>query len=246
MLILKPHIFNEFPELICHFSTRSVWDYDPPYYFNLSLSVDDNREKVLKNREKFFSTIGMSVERAVFQKQVHSDKITRITEPDNIGESDGMVTDKKGIALCISTADCTAVFLYDKRQKIIAAVHSGWRGTHKKITEKTIKKLKTEFNCNAEDLFAYLGPSVSQVNYEVGREVAQLFDSRYLIRDRDRFLLDVSSANYDMLIREDIPSNQIQKSSLCSFEYGELFHSYRRDGKLSGRALGIIAMRDSV
>jgi len=84
-----------------------------------------------------------------------------------------------------------------------------------------------------------------QVNYEVGNEVAGLFDEKYLIRTGDRSLLDVSLANYDMLIGEGIPPNQIQKSSLCSFEYHELFHSYRRDGKQSGRALGVIAMREA-
>ena len=56
-------------------------------------------------------------------------------------------------------------------------------------------------------------------------------------------MLDVSSANYDMLRNEGIPEYQIQKSSLCSYEYYEVFHSYRRDGKESGRALGFIAMR---
>jgi hypothetical protein len=84
------------------------------------------------------------------------------------------------------------------------------------------------------------------VNYEVGNEVAELFDSKYLIQSGNKFLLDVSSANYDMLINEGIPPYQIQKSSLCSFEYSEVFHSYRRDGKISGRALGLIAMKETL
>ena len=246
MFILQPHIFNEFPEIICGFSTRSVWDYKAPYYFNLSFSVDDLEENVLKNRETFFSLLGLSPEKAAFQKQVHSDKIVYITNPGNTGESDAMITNIPEIALCISTADCTAVLIYDSKQKIIAAVHSGWRGTHKKITEKTVRKLKNDYHCNPDDLFVFLGPSISQVNYEVGKEVAELFDVKYLSRDGNRYLLDVSSANYDMLIDEGIPANQIEKSSLCSFEYYELFHSYRRDGKQSGRALGVIAMRNSL
>ena len=90
------------------------------------------------------------------------------------------------------------VFIYDSKQKIIAAVHSGWRGTHKRITEKTVKILKNDYKSNPDNLSVYLGPSIGQVNYEVGNEVAGLFDNKYLIRNEDRFLLDVSLANYDM------------------------------------------------
>jgi len=246
MLILKPHIFNEFPEIIFGFSTKYGTDHKPPYYFNLSFSVDDNKEKVLNNRELFFSSIGLSIDSAVFQKQVHGDAITYARTPGNIGESDAMITDKMNVALSISTADCTAVFFYDLKRKIIAAVHSGWRGTQQKITEKTVAKLKSEFGCDPADLFVYLAPSISRVNYEIGPEVAEFFEAEYLDKKGDKFLLDVAAANYDMLINEGIPSSQVQRSELCSFEYNELLHSYRRDGKLSGRALGVIAMKDPV
>ncbi|HEY6907373.1 MAG TPA: peptidoglycan editing factor PgeF [Ignavibacteriaceae bacterium] len=246
MLILQPHIFRQFPGIIFGFSTKYGDDYVPPFYFNLSLTVDDDREKVINRRKYFFSSIGLSLEKAAFQKQVHGDGITFVTAPGNTGESDAMITSIKGIALSISTADCTAVFIYDTRRKIIAAVHSGWRGTHKKIVEKTIKKLKSDFGSDEKDMFVYLAPSISMANYEVGREVAQLFDSKYMIERGDKFLLDVASANYDMLLEAGIPKYQIQKSNLCSFEYDELFQSYRRDGKQSGRALGIIAMKEAV
>ncbi len=246
MLILKPHIFNEFPEIIFGFSTKCSTDYKPPYYFNLSLSVGDVKERVLNNRELFFKAIGLSMDRAAFQKQVHGDIVTYVEAPGNIGESDAMITNKTGVAISISTADCTAVFLYDVKRKIIAAVHSGWRGTQQRITEKTVRRLKVDFGSDPSDLFAYLAPSISRPNYEVGKEVAELFDAVYLDKIGDKFLLDVAAANYDMLIGEGIPPYQVQRSGLCSFEYDELFHSYRRDGKLSGRAIGVIAMRDRV
>ena len=79
----------------------------------------------------------------------------------------------------------------------------------------------------------YLGPSVSQVNYEVGKEVADMFDAKYVIKKEDKLFLDVAGANYDMILNAGVPSYQVQKSSLCSFEYRELLHSYRRDGKIS-------------
>lgn len=243
MIILRPYIFRRFKELIFGFSTKIDVNARPPFYFNLSLSVGDDKEIVLKNREKFFSALGLSTEKAAFQKQVHGDKISYVTEPGNIGESDAMITKVPGIALCISTADCTPVFIYEPETKIIAAIHSGWRGTQKRITEKTVEKLKTEFKCKPENMFVYLGPSISQVNYQVGKEVADYFDRKYLIKDDNKFLLDISSANYDMLIGQGIHPSRIQPSFLCSFEYKEVFHSYRRDGKFSGRAISTIALR---
>ncbi len=243
MLILNPYIFKKFKEIIFGFSTKFGDNENSPYNFNLSLSVGDQKGRVLKNRKLFFETFGLSPDRAVFQKQVHGDTISYITDPGNIGESDAMITDKPGIALCISTADCTAVFIYDKKRKIISAVHSGWKGTQRRITGKTIIKLKNEFNCNPEDMYVYLGPSISQVNYQVGKEVAQYFDKKYLVKENDKYFLDLSSSNYDMLIEEGIPAHQIQRSSLCSFEFDEVLHSYRREGKNSGRALGIIEMK---
>ncbi len=245
MLVLQPHIFKEFPEIIFGFSTK----FGPgisPYYFNLSLSVDDDRATVINNRKLFFESLGLKAERAAFQKQVHGDRITYVSEPGNIGESDAMITDKANIGLCISTADCTSIFIYDPKKKIIAGIHSGWRGTQKQITSKTFDHLKSKFGCKADDLFVYLGPSVSQVNYEVGREVADLFEVRFVKKEDKKLYLDVSSANYDMILNSGVPPYQIQKSSLCSFEYKEMLHSYRRDGKKSGRAVGVIALREAL
>ena len=136
MLILQPHIFKKFKDLEFGFSTRIGDNETGPYCFNLSLSVGDDKERVLKNRNKFFNALGLSFESAVIQKQVHGDKINYVTKPGNAGESDALVTDKPGLTLCISTADCTPIFIYDQKIKIIAAVHSGWRGTQKKILHK--------------------------------------------------------------------------------------------------------------
>lgn len=101
-----------------------------------------------------------------------------------------------------------------------------------------------DFSCQAKNMFVYVGPSIHQKNYEVGEEVASLFDEKYLLRIDGKIYLDVLQANIDQLFANKIPQTQIEISSLCSFEEKDLLHSYRRDGKNSGRALGIIAMKD--
>ena len=243
MLLLKPHIFKKYPEIIFGFNTKIGADRKAPYYFNTSFSVDDKPEIVKENRRIFYEYLGLNEETVAIQKQIHSDIITVVDKSGNCGESDAMITLKKNLGLAISVADCVPIFIYDKRNSLISAVHSGWRGTEKKILMKTLDKLKSEFNSIPSDLIVYLGPSISQVNYEVGLEVAEKFEKKYLIPKENKFLLDVAQVNYDILIKFGVKKSNIQKSELCTFEMSEFLHSYRRDGKQSGRSLGIIALQ---
>lgn len=249
MQIIKSKLFEIFPEIIFGFSTKIGLNRREPYYINLSHNVGDNPQIVDENREYFLNGLGLSVEQTAFQKQVHGDVIKFVEKPGFIGESDAMITKQNGIALAISSADCTPIFIYDYQNKTIAAVHSGWRSTQMKILKKTLNNLKHHFSSNPEKLFCFIGPSISQKNYEVGSEVAALFDSKYLRiqkgdNNSNKIFLDVKQANLDMLLEFGIPNSQIEVSPICSYEEKELTHSFRRDGKLSGRALGIIAMKD--
>jgi YfiH family protein len=231
MLIIKPFIFNNYPEIIFAFSTKPGLNRITPYFFNMSYSVDDERKNVEENRKAFFEKIGLNPERISYQKQIHGDIITKVNTGGNCGESDALITTEKNLGL--------------PKNKVIAAVHSGWRGTVKKILDKTLQKLKKKFNTNPSDLVCYIGPSVSQTNYEVGSEVAEQFDKKYIKTNNNRFYLNVAGINYDILLRNGIKAPNIQLSNLCTFEYSNLLHSYRRDGLHSGRASGIIAMKEN-
>lgn len=243
MLILKPYIFNPYPEIIFGFSPRFAAGITSDIGFNLSYSVGDDINSVNSNRKLFFNKLGLMNENVSYQHQVHSDRILYVNKSGLCGESDALVTAQKGLGLAISIADCTPVFIYDQVNKIIAAVHSGWRGTEQKILMKTIQTLVRDHKSNPQNLIAYIGPSISKVNYEVGKEVAEKFSGKYLTVNGDKFLLDVSGVNYDLLIEAGLKKNNIQKSGLCTYEFSELFHSYRRDADRSGRSLGLIAMR---
>ena len=245
MLIIKPFIFNRFSEIVFGFSTKIGPNAKPPYYFNLSYSVDDEKEIIDSNRKLFFGGLGLNEKMVSYQKQVHEDKINTVSSFGSCGESDALITTKKNLGLAISSADCPAIFIYDPIQKVIAAVHSGWKGTEKKILKKTIEKLKNDFHSDASNLVCYIGPSISQKNYEVGEEVASKFDKKFLSVNGNKFYLNLSEANYKMLTDEGVKEANIQVSDLCTYEYETLLHSYRRDGQKSGRALGVIAMKEN-
>jgi copper oxidase (laccase) domain-containing protein len=102
-----------------------------------------------------------------------------------------------------------------------------------------------KFGSKPENLFVFVGPSITQKNYEVGREVAGKFDERYSKCLNGKICLDVLQANVDLLIDCEIPRDQVEISPLCSYEEKNLLHSYRRDGELSGRSLGVLAIKES-
>jgi len=242
MQIIKSSLFQNFPEIIFGLSTKIGLNRTEPFFFNMSLTVGDDPEIVRANREAFYNELRLTTEQIAIQKQIHSDIVTIVNEPGLIGESDAMITTKKGIGLAISTADCTTIFIYNRKKEIIAAVHSGWRGTEKQILRKTILILLEQFKCSPSDLLVYIGPSICQKNYEVGEEVAKLFNRKYLKSVGNKLYLDIPRVNKDVLLNFKIQESNIEISTLCSYEEKYL-QSFRRDGEKSGRALGVIAMK---
>lgn len=243
MFIGKPNIFSQFPNVVFGLSKKANHTDDDKYNFNMSRSIGDDEDKVLNNREMFFNSLGLTSKNVVIQKQTHSDIVNIIDEFKVNLVGDALITKAKNLGLAISTADCTNIYIYDPKEKIIAAVHSGWMGTEKRILDKTLQILFNNFNVNAKNLFVFFGPSICQDNYEVGADFQSKFDEKYLTKRREKIFLDLKSVNKDILTNSGIPTSQIEISEVCSFENNK-FHSYRRDKNKSGRALGVIALRD--
>ncbi|RPI68707.1 MAG: peptidoglycan editing factor PgeF [Ignavibacteriales bacterium] len=244
MLLLKPYIFNKCPEIISVVSTKTGAGRTSPYFFNMSFSVGDDENIVKENRKFFFEHSGINPEKAAYQRQVHGDNISVVIKVGLTGESDAMITDKPGIALAVSIADCVPVLLYSPDIKTIAGVHSGWRGTQKKILLKVLNKLK-ESGSDPENIIAYIGPSINKNIYEVGKEVAGLFDKKYISLKAGKYFLDVSGVNLDILLNFGLKINNIQVSQLCTYAMKDILHSYRREGERSGRSFAVIQMKEN-
>lgn len=242
MKIIKSKILSEYKGLINGVSTKIGCDRKAPFYFNLSLTVGDNPRIVEENRRAFFKELEINGNVAL-QKQTHSDNVAIVENGSTLENNDALITAKKNLALAVSLADCTPILIYDCENQVIAAVHSGWRGTEKKILLKTLNKLKCDFNSKPENLITYIGPSVCQAHYEVGKEVADKFDRKYVKTLEEKYYLDVSLCNYDMLIDFGVPEKNIEYSELCTYEEDYL-HSFRRDGNKSGRMLAVIMMKE--
>jgi polyphenol oxidase len=170
--------------------------------------------------------------------QVHGKRVGRASARPQ--ECDALFTAERGVALGIKVADCLPVTLCDPVHRVIANVHSGWRGAAQRITAETLDALARETAFAPAEAYAYLGPSIRVCCFEVGEEVATQFDDRFVDRSRGtKPHLDLVHLT-DALLRERGVSRVVD-TGLCTRCGDEpRFHSYRRD-KRSGRNLAIAA-----
>ena len=76
--------------------------------------------------------------------------------------------------IAVLTADCVPILIYDKKMKIIAAIHAGWKGAYKGIIDKVIKFM-IEKGCELKNMTAVIGPTISKKNYEVKADFKKKF-----------------------------------------------------------------------
>lgn len=163
-------------------------------------------------------------------------------------ETDGLYTDQVGVGLWVKFADCTPVVLYDRKHHAIAIVHSGWRGTVKKISEKAIRKMAQRFNSQVEDLIAYVGPSIGQDDYEVGPEVYEAFADfadrdDFFYQKGDKYHLSMTAANVSILRNNGLSPYNIEVEEAVTYGNPAL-HSAREEGQDYGLNAMVVALPD--
>ncbi len=173
--------------------------------------------------------------------QVHKDRIAVIEDrPEGdvvLEDYDALITNVPGLVLVTVHADCIPVQLYDPDQRVIAAVHAGWRGTALGIAGKAARQMRDRFGCR--NIQAYIGPGISLCCFEVGPEVIEAFQERYeACIEGDH--VDLKAINRMQLEAEGVRS--IQVSDQCTF-CSSRFVSYRRDSGTDQRMASGICMR---
>ena len=166
-------------------------------------------------------------------KQVHSATALFADRPGLAGEGDALVSSSSGVAVSIRTADCYPILLVDGKNRAVAAVHAGWRGTAAHIVEAALAEMHRSAGTRAEDLFAAVGPGIGACCYVVGGDVAEKFGQL-------AGKLDLAAANRAQLLRLGVPEVQIEILGGCTFCDAEQFHSYRREKAHAGRMISFI------
>jgi YfiH family protein len=241
--IIRSEILSRFSEIAHGISTKLGGNPSPPYYNNMSFKVGDAEENVKGNRDKFFGSLGIDQKLLAIPQQVHSDEIKVIDRPGYYKDCDGLITATRGVYLIISTADCYSIMMYDSANKVIANIHSGWRGTQKKIVSKAISMMMKKFGSKIEDLCAFVGPGISSEHFEVGGDVAKLFEEKYILRKNSKYFVDLKLNIIDQLKSSGTAEINLEIYPHCSFIMKEYLHSYRRDRNNSGRMYGVIGLK---
>lgn len=176
-------------------------------------------------------------ENALYLKQVHGEDVIFATSLD-IGqevESDGFATPETGLKLAIKTADCVPVLFADKKQKIVAAAHAGWKGALKGIIKNTIEAMR-RLGAKEADIVAAIGPAIRQESYSVKEDFISTFaefdESGLTFYDKNnrRF-------NLPAYVKSKIEAEGVQNISDCAINTftDESFNSYRRDKRLGDK-----------
>jgi YfiH family protein len=172
---------------------------------------------------------------------VHGADVARVdSAPAIIDDVDALITDRPGIGLFTTHADCFPIILWDPIHRAVGLAHAGWRGTRAGVAVAALQAMEQQFSTKPRNIRAGIGPGICGRCYEVGPEVADNFEGAFVTRgDGDRFLLDLAASNIAQLKEAGV--GVAHNIAMCTKE-SYLFPSHRRlpDGARFG---AIVALR---
>ena len=216
-----------------------------------------NRDFFNQSCNKIYKCLELKNPLVVRPYQTHTDNVKVVRKIEKLEDTDGIITNKKEIALITTSADCISLLLYDPVKKAIGSIHSGWKGTLKGIIVKAIEKMKNEYKSNPEDIICCICPSIRQCCFEVDEDVKDLFYNKYkelknidkIIKQGDKkegkqkYYIDTVKINIELLKNIGLKAENIIDSNICTMCHSNEFHSYRADGKSFGVNGAIIAIK---
>ncbi len=200
---------------------------------------------------------GIRTDRLITVNQVHGESVVRIDEQGLISgtinpmtvDADSIITKSSDIAIGVETADCVPVLLFDPAIPAVAAIHAGWRGSVRKIVDKTVARMNVEFGSCPDRILAAIGPAIGPECYEVDepvmapvREAFPYWGEIATPRTKGRWGLDLVTMNLRELLMMGLLEENVHALRLCTSCRKDLFYSFRAEGG-TGRMLSLIMIR---
>jgi polyphenol oxidase len=229
---------------------------------NVGTHTDDSKAAVRRNIRSFEEAFGVRYVAAAHQ--VHGDRVVTMQSAEcrlqngrqgreawsvkrvAREKADAIVTDVPGIAAGVRVADCVGTIIVDPVNKVIASVHSGWRGIANKIPVKTVDLMKKKFKSDPKKLIAAISPAIGPCCYDVGKDVYKLQKQRVFssifTRHSGKVYMDLWKGSQNLLVSAGLQRRNIYICNLCTSDNPAMFFSHRRDLGKTGRMLvfGII------
>lgn len=181
--------------------------------------------------------------------QVHRDHLITVTSSTPAllaGEADGLITDS-GRPVGVFSADCLPLIIYNDR--VVAAVHAGWRSTCLNIARRAVEGLTEKYGAAPGTLKAWIGPCINQCCLEMGEEVYQQFVaadpawSAFFVK-KEKWHLDLRGLNRYQLKTAGIGDTQINDVDECTFCKRQEYFSFRRQRQRNGSMFSFVVRRE--
>lgn len=216
-------VFKKFPEIETRVSVKSFGSMR-----------QKNGEICQENVENFFNSFNTDPKKAVFMEQTHGNNLSFVNSSKRkiLKGSDGLLTREKDVFLCITTADCLPIVLYDPDSKLTGVIHAGYKGIMKGILEKTIKKFE-DFGANVTNILVGVGPSIEESCYNVSPRMINMYKKRFkdlknfYTRKKGEYFLNLRDVSLKILISNGVRKENIETLKICTKCSPEVFFSYR-------------------
>ena len=225
---------------------------------NLGLSRGDDPDCVRENYRRFRAAVGCTGRSYAMCSQVHGDTVRTVTTADiktdlygRLGyEGDGLMTAIPGVTLVVFSADCIPVLLCDPVRRVIAAVHSGWRGTAAGIVTRAVERMREVYGCRPEDIRAAVGPGIGPCCFETHEDVPNAMMAAvatpalpYIkIKENGKFTVDLKGINARRLELAGLDPANIAVSGDCTCCMADKYWSHRRQGSERGSMAAVIEL----
>ena len=226
---------------------------------NLSVRRDSHPDNVAENFRRLGAAIGFDPQKLVLTNQTHSCTVLQVTEADHRGfnthdypECDALITSQPNTALCIFTADCTPILLWDPVTGAVGAAHAGWRGTASKIAAETALQMCKAYGCDPKNIHAAIGPNIGSCCFETDEDVPRALLAAYgeaaapYIREgKDgKFFPDLKAIN--ALALRSIGIREIELSDECTMCSHHRYWSHRFTKGNRGSQGAIILCKEAI
>ncbi|MBR3152323.1 MAG: peptidoglycan editing factor PgeF [Clostridia bacterium] len=216
-----------------------------------------NIEKEKENYMILADELNLDYKEITKPKQNHTKNVRIIDKPyttEDLLETDGLITNKKGVVLASTSADCILYLVYDKKKKIIGNIHSGWRGTYQRIIENSIEKMIEEFGSNPADIVICSCPSIRGCHFEVDEDVKIKFEEKFkflnldfikkgrIVEGKQKYNIDTIKLNTRLLTDLGLVVENIIDSGVCTVCNKDKCNSYRVDGQKFKLSTAVITL----
>lgn len=196
--------------------------------------------------DDFLKELGIAELPSAKLEQVHKGRIARVNSKTDlslkIAGCDGAITNTRGIALMVLTADCLPVFLYDPERRAVGIVHAGRRGAAEGIAKNAVNAMKAEFGSDPAKILVGFGPAIRQCCYEVSREFLVHFPDS-VVKMAHRHYFDLAGENAKQLLSVGVISNNMFDCGICTSCRSDKFYCYRKEKESAGRMTSVIMLK---